>query len=428
MKRIVTGGAVIVFIIICYFLFEPVFVWRAGWQALPDVHNTEPDVTIKDAEWDNEITASQKLLSRFHALSQSPAVSVAVGVGNKLIWAEARGYSDIESGVVADTQTTFRIGSVSKAVTSVGLGKLLEQDMLGLDDSVGKYVAYFGNPGITIRQLASHTSGIRNYGLCFCAPMWEYYSNDIYNSVEKSVAVFGSDALLFEPGTSFSYSTYNYTLLSGVMEKASGQEFLSFMADEVFDPIGMKYTSGDYADSIIENRAKFYEVNDGEYKEVYPVDNSNKWAGGGLISTPSDLVKLGNALLNGAILKKATVDTLFAPQPLADGTMNPQHYALGWRHEISMMLNPDIEQSQPAMIMDSSNLLISQPRTHETVELFDGKKKVRAVHHGGTALGSTALLILFPEYQLSIAMIMNKHSESYQLFDYVVPIAEQFIK
>src|SRR5690606_12487415 len=127
---------------------------------------------------------------------------------------------------------SFRIGSVSKAVTSVGLGKLLEQEKIRLNDTVGKYVPYFEHPEITIRQLASHTSGIRNYGLCFCFPIWEYYHLKNHNSIEKSVAVFNGDPLRFKPGTSFGYSTYNYTLLSAAMEEASGSKFLRFMTDE----------------------------------------------------------------------------------------------------------------------------------------------------------------------------------------------------
>src|SRR5690606_15028456 len=188
---------------------------------------------------------------------------------------------------------------------------------------------------------------------------------------------------------------YNYTLLSAVMEEASKKRFLNFMTDEIFIPIGMEHTAADYADSVMTDRATFYEVSDGEYKEAFPVDNSNKWAGGGLISTPSDLVKMGNALLQNSVLEMETVDTLFKAQQLADGTLNPQYYALGWRHQ--------------------------------TFELFEGKKSVQVVHHGGTALGATVLLGLFPECKLSIAMVMNRGTDSFQLFDYVLPIAEQFI-
>lgn len=395
MKKILIGGGIVTFVFLCYYLFQPVFVWATGWQALPEAYLGVSKTGITDAEYSREIAEGQNMLSKYHERLQTPAISIAVGIGNKIIWTEARGYSDVKNKAIADVTTSFRIGSVSKAATSVGLGRLLEQGKIALNDTVGQYVPYFEHPEITIRQLASHTSGIRNYGLCFCFPIWEYYHLKNHNSIEKSVAVFNGDPLRFKPGTSFGYSTYNYTLLSAAMEEASGSKFLRFMTDEVFAPIGMTHTGADYADSVMTDRATFYEISDGEYKEAFPVDNSNKWAGGGLISTPSDLVKMGNALLQNSVLEKETVDTLFKAQQLADGTMNPQYYALGLRHQ--------------------------------TFELFEGKNSVQVVHHGGTALGATALLILIPEYQLSIAMVMNRGTESFQLFDYVLPIAELFI-
>lgn len=395
MRKTFIGATIIACLVISYFLFEPVFAWAFGWQPLPEVAALGPNTAVQDAAFLSAISKSQKLLSASHALSQSPAVSIAVGMDNKVVWAEARGYRDVQNKIMADTHTRFRIGSVSKAVTSVGLGRLLEKGKLSLDDSVGQYVSYFDHPEITIRQLASHVSGIRNYGLCFCFPIWEYYNLEAQHSIEESVTVFNGDPLLFKPGTSFSYSSYNYTLLSGIMEKASEKNFLAFMKDEVFEPIGIHHTSGDYADSLMENRASSYELSNGEYKEAFRVDNSNKWAGGGLVSTPSDLVKMGNALLSDTFLHKETLDTLFTPQLLADGSINPQNYALGWRHD--------------------------------TFELFEGEKSVQVIHHGGTALGATALLVLIPEYELSIAMIINKSEKSFTLFDDVIPIAEQFI-
>jgi len=396
MRKILKGGGVILLIVVCYYLFEPIVTWNFGWRSLPEAYKTDEDVAVQDSSFLHAIGEGQQILTGMQAQLQAPAVSVALGFMNKIVWAEALGYSDLDNNILASTETTFRIGSVSKAVTSVALGKLLEQGIVSLDNTVGQYLAYFDSPQITIRQLASHMSGIRNYGTCFCFPIWEYYNNDSYNSVEQSVAVFNGDALLFEPGSMFEYSSYNYTLLSGVMEEAYGKDFLSLMASEVFEPLAMTHTFGDYADSVVKNRATFYEVRNGEYKKSFPVDNSNKWAGGGIVSTPSDLVKLGNALLSGIILQKETVDTLFTAQKLSDGTLNPQQYALGWRHQ--------------------------------AFELFDGKKKVQVVHHGGKATGATSLLILFPEYQLSIALMINKSTEAFPMFDYAMPIAEQFIR
>ncbi|GEM_PF-6828787 len=116
--------------------------------------------------------------------------------------------------------------------------------MLSLNTQAGEYLSYVSDElsKLTVQELASHTSGIRNYSTCMCLPIWEFYSNDEYKTVEASMSMFNNDALLFEPSTDFSYSPYNYTLLSGVMEGAAKKDFLSFMQDEVFEPIGLRQT------------------------------------------------------------------------------------------------------------------------------------------------------------------------------------------
>lgn len=380
--------------LLSYFLFEPIISYNWGWKILPDsiskINNGLHDTTYNDA-----ILHSKMTLYKFGEKG-IPGLSIAVGVDNKLVWSEARGYADISDSILATINTQFRIGSVSKAVTSIALGRILEKGELLLTDKVIDYLPEYSYESVTIRQLASHTSGIRNYGACFCFPIWEYYSNDAYESVSKSLKLFKNDPLLFEPGTDFSYSSYNYNLLSAVLEKSYGSSFYHLMYNEVFGPLEMDNTTFDFQDSVFINRAKFYDIDNGEYTSSYTVDNSNKWAGGGLISTPSDLVRMGNALLFGDIINPETFQRLTTPVELTTGEVNEQNYALGWRkHEF---------------------------------ELGGIDEKVTIIHHGGTAMGSTALLVIVPDYQLSMAIMMNRSVKEFPLFDLAKPIIAAFIK
>ena len=107
-----------------------------------------------------------------------------------------------------------------------------------------------------------------------------------YHSVAKSLRWFKDDPLIAPPGTKFFYSSYGYVLTSAAIEGASGQDFLSFMQDRVFDPLGMLDTVADVNEKIIPNRARWYfQTSEGSYRNSPYLDLSYKWAAGGFLST-----------------------------------------------------------------------------------------------------------------------------------------------
>ncbi|WP_298541970.1 serine hydrolase domain-containing protein [uncultured Aquimarina sp.] len=391
-KRFIIISATVFTLILSFFLFEPLFTYMIGWNNLPNNNNIRPvrphnDLVLKKAD---------SVLKTIYKKLNTPAVSIAVGQNNKVIWSNAMGYQDIENETLVDLTTKFRIGSTSKAVTSLGIGVLLKENKLRLEHQVKQLVPYIDNHlgELTLKQLASHTSGIRNYGACLCFPIWEYYNNDPYASVEKSIQLFNDDKLLFTPGIDFSYSSYNYTLLSAMMEEASGKPFPEFMREFIFQPLDAKFIVEETSETI-KNAAKFYDINDQEYKKVYPVNNSNKWAGGGFLASPTDLVKLGNAFLNYQLFDQNITEILTTPVLLNNAEINEQNYAIGWRND--------------------------------TVDIFENGTKIRVWHHGGIANGSISLLVLFPEYNLSISLLANKNGSSSDLFENVYAIAKIFI-
>jgi len=324
---------------------------------------------------------------------KTPSISVAVGINNQVVWAKAFGYKDLEKQELADIKTKFRIGSSSKSITSVALGKLIENKQLNLDSGIRYYVPFFDatKPRITVRQLASHSSGIRNY------KDKEFNSDAEYPGIEESMKVFMYDTLLFKPGEKFAYATYNYTVLSAAMEQITKTKFLDYMQKTVFAPLGMKNTTADYKLRAIADKAEFYnyDAKAEKYKKAPEVNISNKWAGGGFLSTPSDMVRLGNALVSGSILNTTTTAILWTPQKLNNGKINGINYAIGWKVD--------------------------------TVKLFNGTKSVRQIHHGGSASGGTAMFVLFPDYSLSVCILANRDFASADFFKYVDKIAEEFI-
>jgi serine beta-lactamase-like protein LACTB len=277
------------------------------------------------ARYARSIEFARTLIAALMEESGTPGMSVAVGINGEIVWAEGFGYADVEQKVPVWEETKFRIGSVSKPLTAAAVGLLVERGKLDLDAPIQRYVPTFPTKRwpITTRQVAGHLSGIRHYRGD------ETLSAVRYPTVADGLAIFQDDTLLFEPGDRFSYSSYGWNLISAVVERASGQEFLSYMQQNVFDRIGMRHTVADHTDSIVPHRTRFYERNeDGRVLNAPYVDNSYKWAGGGFLSTPSDLVRFGFAHFGEDLLQSETIAQLWTPQHTNAGESTG--YGIGW--------------------------------------------------------------------------------------------------
>ncbi|MCD6048696.1 MAG: flp2 [Verrucomicrobia bacterium] len=254
-----------------------------------------------------------------------PGVSVAVAIDGKVVWSEGFGYADLEAKKPVTTETKFRIGSISKSLTSVGFALMVERGQIDLDAPIQKYVPDFPDKGalITTRMLGGHLSGIRHY------VGFENRRNQPYTNSHAALTIFQNDPLVAPPGTKYHYTTYGWTLLSAAMESALQQDFVSYMDKNVLQPLDLKHTRADQKGVVDPHCTKFYSDNLlGKFTTAPEVDSSYKWAGGGYLSTPEDLVRLGSALLQPGFLKASSLKLLFTPQKTSDG--KPTNYGLGW--------------------------------------------------------------------------------------------------
>lgn len=311
------------------------------------------------------IDFARAIMTAIGGQSGTPGMSVAVGIDGEIVWSEGFGYADVENRTPVWEETKFRIGSVSKPITAAALGLLYEQGKLDLDAPVQRYVPSFPEKRwpITIRQVAGHLAGIRHYRGD------EFLSTKRYATVSEGLEMFQDDSLLFQPGERFSYSSYGWNLLSAVVEGASGEDFLTYMEDNVFGPLDMVHTIADHTDSIIPQRTSFYErAEDGRVLNAPFVDNSYKWAGGGFLSTPEDLVRFGLAHLDGEFMARESVETLWASQRTNDGSETD--YGIGWGSGMTGGM-------------------------------------IRYVQHGGGSVGGTTFLLILPEQRAAVAMVGN---------------------
>ena len=327
------------------------------------------------------VAASRAAVRRIMEAQAVPGASVAVGIDGEIVWSEGFGWADVEHGVPVTTLTKFRVGSVSKTFAASGLGLLMERGQVDLDAPVQTYVPGFPEKRwpVTTRQIGGHTAGIRHYrGL-------EMLSDRHYPTVLSGLEIFSGDTLLFEPETDYSYSTYGWNLVSAVMEGASGRNFLELMRNDVFEPLGMRHTVADHNDSIIAHRTEFYEHGEGGALVNAPhVDNSYKWAGGGYLSTPEDLVRFGQAHMRPGFLRAETLAALQTSQALRSG--EETNYGIGWR--IGAQQDGDVTKG-----------------------------------HSGGSVGGTTLLILVPAHDMVVAGVVNISGAAGQI---VNAVAEAF--
>ncbi|MGE5114476.1 MAG: serine hydrolase domain-containing protein [Acidobacteriaceae bacterium] len=291
--------------------------------------------------------------------------SIAVAVNGKVMWAQGFGYADLEQKVPVTSDTKFRIGSVSKPLTAAAVALLSQQGKLDVDAPVQHYVPTFPDKGvaITTREVGGHLAGFRHY------KDGEFETCAHYENVVDSLDIFKNDPLIAPPGTKFSYSSYGFNLISAVVRGASDKGFRDYMHENVFMPLGMKNTVPDEEDTIIPNRARFYNyTKKGTYENAPLTDNSYKWAGGGFLSTPSDLVTFGSALLHPGFLNEDSLKLLFTRQHTNAGAPIP--YAFGWF-------------------------------------IHDKAGEARVFEHSGGATGGSAHLLLYPDQGVVVAWTMN---------------------
>lgn len=395
-KRIMLGAILIAAIPLSFKLFEPVFVYTSGWADLPDAFPATAS-DVDPGEWSVAATGAQNALVAGRQGLEAPAISAAVSIDGQMVWRGVTGFSDLEAATSATFDTRFRIGSTSKAVTAVAVGTLIDDGRLDVDTAIQTYVPSYSRQGtsMTLGQVMSHRAGIRDYGLCLCFPIWEHQNRRAFESIDAAVALVAASPLAFDPGAGFQYTSLGYNLVGAAIEGASDQTYERYLAEAVFAPLDMDHSGLDHKTRQL-GRAVFYETNEGRFKPAFAVDNSIRWASGGIVSTPTDMVSLGNAMLDDRLLTAATRGLLVTVPHGGGSSAGAKMYALGWRHS--------------------------------AWQVHNGRLATDAFHHAGTAVGSMSVLVVLPEYRLVISVMMNKGGDSADgLFAVTDRIIEAFI-
>ena len=172
-------------------------------------------------------------------LKKIPSLSIALVDDQRVVFAASVGYADPTTKALATPDTPYRVGSVSKPFTAILLMMLVEMGLIDLDAPIQDYLPEFEPKNkygkkITLRQMLSHRSGVVREG-----PVGNYF-DDTHPTLEATVKSLNKTELVYEPGSTTSYSNMALATVGYVIERTQKEPFDKFMQRKLLDPLGMK--------------------------------------------------------------------------------------------------------------------------------------------------------------------------------------------
>lgn len=239
---------------------------------------------------ENSLSSQVDALFEYWDKPDSPGVSIAVVKDGEVVYSRGYGMANLEYDIPNSPSTIFHIASVSKQFTDFAVLLLAEEGKVSLEDDIRKYIPEVPDFGktITLRHLATHTSGMRDQWNLLALGGWRL--DDVITKEHIMKLVERQKALNFEPGAEYLYCNTGYTLLAEVVSRISGQSFAEFTKQRIFEPLGMTNTLFyDDHEKVVKNRAYSYYLDGNTYKKS--VLNYANVGATSLFTTVEDLAK-----------------------------------------------------------------------------------------------------------------------------------------
>lgn len=297
----------------------------------------------------------------------TPGATVLIAQGEKILYHKAFGLADLEHNIPNTTETVYECGSVSKQFTATAALVLAAQGKFSLNDDIRKFIPELPvyDAPITIHHLLNHTSGLKDWGSVGELTGWPRTTRTYTNALALHI-IAKQKTTNFTPGTEYSYSNSNYTLLTFLVERVSGKSLAAFTDSVFFKPLHM--TSTQWRDNfreVVPNRAIAYTQSGNHYQQLMPFEHVH--GHGGLLTTTHDLLTWNQLLANTAYLGKQVAE---------------------WRTTKGVLKNGKT-------ISYASGI---------TVNDFNGQPEIS---HSGATAGYRAWLAYYPQTKLSVILLSN---------------------
>ena len=294
--------------------------------------------------------------------------SILVAKNGTIVYEHYVGYRDrkIKDSITANTP--LQIASTGKTFTGAAILKLVQEGKLGLNDDVSNFFPGFPYPGVTVKLLLNHRSGLPNYLYYLEKGNWDKKIFLTNNDVVQTLMTLKPPKTA-NPDRRFQYCNTNYVLLASIIEKVSGQSYPAYMKENFFDPLQMNNTFAvSFSDSLPRNQS--YNASGGIWQMDYtdgPYGDKN------IYSTPRDLLKWDQSFYNNTILKQEILDSAYIAYSNERPSMH--NYGLGWR----------------------------------LLHLKNGKK---IIYHNGHWHGFNSAFARLPDEKATIIILGNKYNSS----------------
>ncbi len=278
-----------------------------------------------------------------------PGLAAGLARGGTIVYGDGFGYRDREEGLAPTTETIFGVGSITKSVTALATMQLADRGVLSPEDAVREWLPEFRLPGsadadgIRIHDFLCHTSGLPSLPSRFYAQLRdirrdpnahrmalafdpdEIYPIDTFEDLMELLPTLDFE-MLGPPGGQFSYSNEGYGLLSAIIERASGEDYATFVQENIFDPLGMTRSGydPDAIDAMGEVTELYVSTGEGEEKDVFAApgwwEKKAMYGCGHMKSCVRDLLRyfevyrLGGTVDDVAILSPEGVEAMTSPQ------------------------------------------------------------------------------------------------------------------
>jgi CubicO group peptidase (beta-lactamase class C family) len=293
---------------------------------------------------------------------------ILIALNGAIIYEKYQGLADIRKKIPLTDSTSLHIASTSKPFTAIAVLRLVQEEKLSLNDSVAKFFPGFPYPGITVKMLLNHRSGLPNYLYFMSNGDWDkkkYAVNqDVLNFLidkkpEKS----------FSPDKRFNYCNTNYVLLAIIVEKISGKSFPDYMQQKFFGPLQMTHSYVFSLKDTLTATPSF--TNNGTFWGFDFLDGT--YGDKNIYTTPRDLLKWDQALYTDQLISKALLDSAFSAYSFEKPSVH--NYGLGWR-----------------------------------LQLLPNGKKI--IYHFGKWHGSNAAFARLPDEKITIIILGNKFTRN----------------
>jgi CubicO group peptidase (beta-lactamase class C family)/D-alanyl-D-alanine dipeptidase len=253
-----------------------------------------------------------------------PALSIALVDGHRIVWARGFGEADSAHHVPATAETVYRVGSVSKLFTDVGIMQLVEQHRVDLDAPVSRYLRNFhpanpfGTP-ITVRELTSHRAGLVRE-----PPVGNYFDTTS-PPIAATVASLNSTKLIYKPATHTKYSNAGIAVVGDVLQTVGKRPFASYLATQVLAPLGMDESAFELTPALAPRLAVGYMWTYDGRRFTAPGFQLGESPAGSLYTTVTDLCRFMSAMFargqgeRARVLEPATLESMWVPQFAAKG-------------------------------------------------------------------------------------------------------------